>query len=685
MSSFVHLFIVKWRKKETGKRKRSGQSVKGEIGLLAKGIVSEWIPIRSLTENPYFKELVQHDLPTTSQVEREIKDLALLVVEELKESMQNQSDWTLVLSGMTENYFSTYGVYLTRFNCQHFFGMKHLSLSSNTAEFLSESTKKTLLACGMTDPLNNMIAAVTDNTNTLTAMKEMLKLQSDRRIIPIKCFLHSLNLVLNDIFEAFSDDMRRNVRLVKFIHCSHHWNVAVSVMQRERRIQRSLASYCKVRFHSPFKICFGICQYSDIFQHLYAHGFKGNPLPRPIHSSVFEIFTSDFHFHRNLLLCSLIAPITNAIGNIENGNTSLGFIFETFIQFDYELRRIYHHCKYISQEEIMSLLTILRERVLPFLSEESIYFVAFFLIPKYRDLALTAVESMNNFLDNPAHHSKSVERKMQVIIATILNRWRPEGCNGIILVKEELVKYMKADISRTFRNVDTAHPLDSWKDLYVKNEFPFLSEFALTVHSIRVHARVDEDHFSFVKDALTSGSENRMSAKVLNSYAILHYSLKSQRNPSIPLRKHAVTDYEVEGIPDLPNYDRNDEGEIVEWEQQSGVAFEEFSELIRNEDYKILSEYDGDFEDYFEEFVDEGKDINPGASVSQLELLTETDFPEEESDMWIGFPDGCGLHGLIDINMFKSFYLNSRRLIKAKGFSSANAVDHTTGFVPISL
>lgn len=535
----------------------------------------------------------------------------------------------------------------------------------------------------MNDPNKKLVAIVTDNTSNVTVMKERFKNDSGNRIIPIKCFLHWLNLIIKDILAHFTADMKKNTKLIKFIHCSHQWNHAVRLKQKQYNIRGSLSSFCKVRFYSAFKVCLGILQYFNIIQELRMHGLNGKKLPKPQSPAVFSIFNNaENHFQRNVLICRLIGPITNAIGNMESERSSLGFVLETFFQLDYEFRRLYSNAIVLSKADALALLQILGERVIPYITEEPIYLVAFALIPRYKDLALTAKHALETFSGvNQGYNQndlKSYKKMLIKIIANILNKWMPPGINAYTLCTEELVTYLdmtEIDMLKVFdRSYQKMHPLETWKDDDVQSKFPFLSTFAVILHSIRAHTRTDESYFSFVKQTKTPG-RNRMSTKTLNEHSIVFYGIRGEERPSIPKKKHIVIDYELSGIPNLSQSD-DDDADDEDYKPPEDEEFQEDNEMMQNEDLEVLNKFDDPGEDYSEEIVDSVEE----ELLTMQQLSVDTTFVDEVTDKWSGFADPCGLALFFDVDLYKYLYLKH---MKPRGAESASGVNtSSSNFVP---
>ncbi len=198
-----------------------------------------------------------------------------------KEDLSKHKDWTISCDGTTDvTKIATYVFNISRAGSQHYLKIVDLSAQRHSAEELAQSVEDTLSDYDIN--LNHVIAVATDNTGNVTSMKELLQQKSDGRIIPIKCFLHWLNLIVKDIMGCFKLlVLEKNCRIISFIHRSTLWSNAVKIKSKEYSIKHGLSSFCETRWYSIAKVCLGIHEHYDLLKDLVNNGFKGEILPEP--------------------------------------------------------------------------------------------------------------------------------------------------------------------------------------------------------------------------------------------------------------------------------------------------------------------------------------------------------------------------------------------------------------------
>ena len=121
---------------------------------------------------------------------------------------------TISCDGTTDvTKITTYAFNISRAGTQLYLKIVDLSALRHSAEELAQSVEDTLSDYDIS--LNHVIAVVTDNTGNVTSMGA----KSDGSIIPIKCFLRWLNLIVKDIMGCFKLlVLEKNCRIISFIH-----------------------------------------------------------------------------------------------------------------------------------------------------------------------------------------------------------------------------------------------------------------------------------------------------------------------------------------------------------------------------------------------------------------------------------------------------------------------------------
>jgi hypothetical protein len=236
------------------KRKQLDENEQKSIDcLIVKGIALKNIPFSSFLENYYLNlafNALGATLPSPMRAKDTLSQLATKYYLSTKEDLSKHKDWTISCDGTTDvTKIATYVFNISRAGSQHYLKIVDLSAQRHSAEELAQSVEDTLSDYDIN--LNHVIAVATDNTGNVTSMKELLQQKSDGRIIPIKCFLHWLNLIVKDIMGCFKLlVLEKNCRIISFIHRSTLWSNAVKIKSKEYSIKHGLSSFCETRWYS---------------------------------------------------------------------------------------------------------------------------------------------------------------------------------------------------------------------------------------------------------------------------------------------------------------------------------------------------------------------------------------------------------------------------------------------------
>ncbi|CAG8484306.1 16276_t:CDS:2 [Dentiscutata heterogama] len=202
-----------------------------------------------------------------------------------------------------------------------------------------------------------------EESNDLT-----LSLDANNLLIAIETLLKNINLDFNKIIALVTDSPSVMVRLRKNI--SEKYKHIISI-----RFCLSVQNYEK-----GFKACLD-----------YINNSNECPI---IPIKIKEIVTSRRHFLENEQLTIILRYIVDAIGKLELRNTTVGDVFA-------ELYKVYKKLKMsensdIDQEFIEHAKNIINIRAKEF--DEPIYYLSFFLHPKFRKIAVSKKLSLNNML-----------------------------------------------------------------------------------------------------------------------------------------------------------------------------------------------------------------------------------------------------------------------------------------------
>jgi hypothetical protein len=294
--------------------------------LLVKAAVYKNIPLKSIGKsNPYFANFcsyLNYDPPGEKKLRSLLSELSNSYQKHIRDTLNQYDDWTLSLDGTTDvSKNSVYGFNITRENEKFFLKIEDLSMHSHKTNFMVGKCKDILTLFGI--DLSNIIAVVTDSAANMVSMKNQLRLDSNNRIIPIRCILHWFNRTIQDIIELFQGKwpvLKDNARLLKFLNSSHKWQWASKEIKKENNLSHGLSSFCKTRWYSAAAVCLGVDEYFPYLQDLLSSGnYHGEAMPKPKSKNVIHTLRNTNHAIRNRLLCRMICPVANAIGNLESG------------------------------------------------------------------------------------------------------------------------------------------------------------------------------------------------------------------------------------------------------------------------------------------------------------------------------------------------------------------------------
>lgn len=238
--------------------------------------------------------------------------------------------------------------------------------------------------------LSKIRALVTDSPNVMVKMRN--DLQKDiRSVIPIRCPLHAINLITQDIansakIKPITDNMSR---LVAYFMNSGFWAKKL----REWGTSQGITTFLKLKMDTRWYTFTSMCHSVEIFK----HGFhtmlalsmeQGNPdLPDDIKEIIDSSIFEDAPF-----LYKLTKPLMTSIGVLETNTTHLGLIWSEFINIHKSITA--HHDTQINNrlpelyKNTISLLQI-RFNKRAKLFDMPIYVVALYLCPQYRFITVS--------------------------------------------------------------------------------------------------------------------------------------------------------------------------------------------------------------------------------------------------------------------------------------------------------
>ncbi|CAG8696786.1 679_t:CDS:2, partial [Cetraspora pellucida] len=153
----------------------------------------------------------------------------------------------------------------------------------------------------------------------------------------------------------------------------------------KNNIKTGLQTFCETQWYSLSKVCLSVQTYKNGFQTCleYNNNFP-NECPF-LSTKIKEIITSRRHFFENEQFTTVLRYIVDAIAKLESNNTTLGDIFA-------KLLFIYKKLKSSEFEDFDYGLIDHAKNIVNFRAkefDEPIYYLAFFLNPKFCKIALS--------------------------------------------------------------------------------------------------------------------------------------------------------------------------------------------------------------------------------------------------------------------------------------------------------
>ncbi|CAG8720486.1 10884_t:CDS:2 [Cetraspora pellucida] len=234
------------------------------------------------------------------------------------------------------------------------------------------------------DIMSSSIACVTDNLSIMVLMKNLLKEQY-LNIVPIRCCLHAFNLIVKDIagFTGTVSVCKNNQKLVNFFTASHIWLRVLKNWQKEEGISHFLTTFCKTQWYSLAKVCLGVSTFERGFQHCLKLSETNKTKYPKIKDEIKSIVNDRYHFASNDTLVKVIKPVIDAIGRLESREATLADVFKELIYIHLEISRL--DIPIIGFKT--HALIIISKRAREF--SEDIYFIALFLSPIYKNIAVS--------------------------------------------------------------------------------------------------------------------------------------------------------------------------------------------------------------------------------------------------------------------------------------------------------
>lgn len=252
-------------------------------------------------------------------------------------------------------------------------------------------------------------------------------------------------------------------------------------------------------------VCVGVASYHKGFQHCVDKSRLANE--PPINKDISNLMDDDYHFAINKEICKLIKLIADSIARLEQSSTTLNQVFA-------ELINLYTTVKDVDVTSNCSsfkthIIKTIRKRASEF--DHPTYFVALFLNPKYKSLAISRKKNYNDIRKDTAHLAKG---------------WKFTKMDTILLLGE-LNDYINwSGVFTNNSNRDFA--IDFWQFVVGAKT---LRVFAMKLFSITPHDVVVERLFLQLTFSKTK-FRNCMTVERMKMLSIVRSSLKEHSKPS---------------------------------------------------------------------------------------------------------------------------------------------------------
>ena len=455
-----------------------------------------------------------------------------------------------------------------------FVGVLDLFGKRHTANNVREALKTLFARVGIS--FEKAIAICTDSPSTMVKFRHDLRIiDKFTWILDFPCCLHVLSNLIKDLCknDQISSIVSGCSKIVSFFNSSHYWLEESRKWMKVENVKKSLRTLCRTRWYSLSQVCLSVKCFQPFF---FTAMLKSNSDPdSPEINREIQYLISPRFFESNSKLLDIVKPISDAIGRLENANSTISDVMVEIFKLAKALRSLPddHPFKHIA-------LPALSRRIEVF--DNEIYFLSLFLSPNHRNFALSGKYS---FQDLQIQCFKIV-REM---------KWKK---NEVILLKSELERYQSFEAP--FATIETKSVVDVylfWQEISLSA--PYLSKFAKLFLSIKPHAARIEGLFSSLALAKPQ-RRNRLSVDKLVDLGRVKLSLQEEvnvlkneySNSSIGKErikndaKKRKTDHSVEINSEddvfeknVPNTVNNNEG-IIDEEDESTDLFEDLLEEL---------------------------------------------------------------------------------------------------------
>ncbi|KAL5698156.1 hypothetical protein ACHQM5_029229 [Ranunculus cassubicifolius] len=505
----MQLFVSPSSTKKQGIRSVVVKPGTNEIhALLLKAIIYGGISF-TIGDNIFFKQFVQglsssYSLPSSETLKGHL--LAEMYSNHLQKKyavLPSFVDFTIVFDGWIDNSGnSIYAFILQKEDSEHVLDIFDLSEVRYTMQELKEIMLSDLITNRAV--VDNVLAFVTNTPGPMVRLRNEIK-AGRPNVISVNCCLHAFNTLAKDVlgFVEAVKVVQLNQMLVNYFTSSQSWRKELKKWQAERNLLHSLSNYCETRWYSVSLVCVGVATYAEGFRHCVE--LSKTPGYAQVNPDIAAIIMDHHHFAKNACLVEALKPIIDVIAKLDRRTTTLADVFLSFITV-YENAKTAHYSIQGLRDHI---LCATRKIVKDY--EDPIYFVALFLHPACKNLAMS---------------QKMTGEKIIREALEIAKVWRFTKNEAGLLFKE-LINYKNGDAPFSDLNERSGRSArDFWEKFYGAS--PMLRRFAKKLFAILPHSGSCERLFSTLGLINSKTSSNRLELERLNMVSQIKCDLANE-------------------------------------------------------------------------------------------------------------------------------------------------------------
>jgi hypothetical protein len=197
-------------------------------------------------------------------------------------------------------------------------------------------------------------------------------------MIPIRCCLHVLNLMIRDIASQNDAMLTKCKTLVNFFKYGQ-WGYKAQLWGKENKVVR-LTTFCETRWYSLAKVCKGVAAYEEFFKRYGKSKDTAPALDKDLQDIMMDrqLYTDVANFVR------VIDPFVSAIATLESDWSTCGDVLVEMLRIQVALEKV----KTAKANDVAALklvkfaLDVLDDRSGEFNTD--VHFIATYLNPLYK-------------------------------------------------------------------------------------------------------------------------------------------------------------------------------------------------------------------------------------------------------------------------------------------------------------